>query len=398
MLNPRHLRVFLAVAQTGSIARAAGSLHRVQSSITYAIKGLETSLGIPLFERRPHGMLLTEFGKILLVRTKNVFREMQTARQLLQATYAGLNINAAIFALNLSRQRLHTFVELLKHGHMGAVADVIGISQPSVSQTLRDLEHSLGLTLMCRKPTGLDPNPCGILLATHLQYALTEIEQAEEDMLSLRQGLTGRVRVGTLSLGRTRLLPVAILRTIRAHPMILVSTVEGSFEYLATLLRNTQIDFILGGIRPIEHMAGLSAIAATTSHISLLARCGHPWHTLLQNQSRELLAQATWVLPPYGTWTRTSLQAGLAAWRLPPPHVAIETTDLTLIKELLLASDMLTAASSLLFAHEIETGELIELPLSLSSQARDIGIIQRTGSIPSTAAQLLMSAILNDTP
>jgi len=397
MINPRHLRAFTAVAQAGSIARAASSLHRVPSSVTHAIKELESGLGVALFERRPHGMLLTEFGNILLIRARNVFQEMQTARQLMQAQASGLNAKAAVFDLNMGKLRLRTFVELIKHGHMGAAANALGISQPSVSQTLRDMECSLGVALVCRQPSGMVASPCGLLLATHLQHALTEIERTQEDMLSLRQGLTGHVRVGTLSLGRTRLLPRAILRTLRMHPMICVSTMEGSFEHLAALLRSAEIDFILGGIRPFAHMAGLTVCPVASSRISLLARRGHPWQQL-KSQSAHLLTQAAWILPPPGTWTRTSLQASLAACRLPPPRVAVETADVTLIKALLRDSDMLTAASSLLFQHELETGELLELPVKLPAPVRDIGIIRRTGSVPGTAAQLLMNAILDATP
>lgn len=47
----RQLQYFVAVAEQGSITRAAQNLSISQSSITEAIKELETDLGVELFER-----------------------------------------------------------------------------------------------------------------------------------------------------------------------------------------------------------------------------------------------------------------------------------------------------------------------------------------------------------
>ncbi|WP_123297616.1 LysR family transcriptional regulator [Comamonas sp. BIGb0124] len=395
MINPRNLRAFVMVARTGSVVRSATAIHRVQSAITRSIKELEGELGVQLFERRPYGMLLTESGKVLLLRAENIFAEMDTARAGLETTCGPLrlNTNAPIFSLGIGRQRLLVFVELMKQCHMGAVADIFGISQPAVSQALREVEQSIGIRLVARTPSGILPNDSGNLLATHLRRALAEMSKAEEEIVSLQQGITGHVAVGTLSLGRIRLLPQAIIHITQAHPKITVSTIEGSFEHLALLLRASEIDFMLGGLRPPEHMAGLTAQAVTSSHISLIARTGHPYSHLGHGEGWDLLSQASWILPQRGTWTRSSLEASFAAKQLPAPGVVVETADITITKGLLLSSDMITAASPHLFQHEIEMGELIVLNPSLPSQLRAIGIVQREGNKPTVAAQLLMDTI-----
>lgn len=53
--NLRHLRVFLAVAKTGSITRAAEMSFVSQPAVTQAISKLETEAGEPLFHRTPQG-------------------------------------------------------------------------------------------------------------------------------------------------------------------------------------------------------------------------------------------------------------------------------------------------------------------------------------------------------
>ena len=49
----RQLQFFVAVAEQGSVSRAAQNLSISQSSVTEAIKELESDLGVALFERHP---------------------------------------------------------------------------------------------------------------------------------------------------------------------------------------------------------------------------------------------------------------------------------------------------------------------------------------------------------
>lgn len=60
------LRVLDAIARRGSFAAAADALHRVPSSVTYAVRKLEENLGVTLFDRSGHRARLTPAGEALL--------------------------------------------------------------------------------------------------------------------------------------------------------------------------------------------------------------------------------------------------------------------------------------------------------------------------------------------
>ncbi|MFS8977094.1 LysR substrate-binding domain-containing protein [Cupriavidus necator] len=60
------LAMMVAVADTGSISRAAELVHRSQSAVSMQIKALEQALGKPLFVRKPRNVLLTPEGEVLL--------------------------------------------------------------------------------------------------------------------------------------------------------------------------------------------------------------------------------------------------------------------------------------------------------------------------------------------
>ena len=64
-------RIFYVVAKEGSISAAANILFISQPAITFQIKKLEEQLGLSLFTRTKHGMLLTDEGRILFGYVKN---------------------------------------------------------------------------------------------------------------------------------------------------------------------------------------------------------------------------------------------------------------------------------------------------------------------------------------
>lgn len=60
------LRAFEAAARLLSFTRAAAELSVTQSAISHQIRGLEDRLGVPLFKRMPHALVLSETGEALL--------------------------------------------------------------------------------------------------------------------------------------------------------------------------------------------------------------------------------------------------------------------------------------------------------------------------------------------
>lgn len=64
-------RIFYVIAKSGSISAAAETLFISQPAITFQIKKLEDQLGISLFTRTKHGVILTDEGKVLFDYVKN---------------------------------------------------------------------------------------------------------------------------------------------------------------------------------------------------------------------------------------------------------------------------------------------------------------------------------------
>ena len=105
----------------------------------------------------------------------------------------------------------------------------------------------------------------------------------------------------------------------------------------------------------------------------ILARKGHP--LLAGEVAHEDLREARWVLPRAETPARRLLDNSFVAMDIPPPDPVVESGDLGIVRGLLLGSDMLAAVSARQLEHELESGELVQLPLDLADTHRAIGDI-----------------------
>jgi DNA-binding transcriptional LysR family regulator len=78
------LRVFREVAECGSFSAAAEALSYTQSAVSQQIAALEAEVGMPLLERLPRGVRLTQGGRGLGGHTEGIFARLQAAETELQ--------------------------------------------------------------------------------------------------------------------------------------------------------------------------------------------------------------------------------------------------------------------------------------------------------------------------
>jgi DNA-binding transcriptional LysR family regulator len=85
----RHLRYFVAVAETENVSRAALKLHVSQPALSRQIRDLEDELGFPLLERSAKSVRLTEAGRTLLNEARAVLQRAEDAVQAAKAVATG---------------------------------------------------------------------------------------------------------------------------------------------------------------------------------------------------------------------------------------------------------------------------------------------------------------------
>src|SRR3954463_15041297 len=94
----RDLQLFVAVADAGSIARAAERSHTVASAVSKRISDLEESFGTPLLVRGAKGVELTAGGHALLVRARAILHQAQQLDDEMKRHASGARGYVRVFA------------------------------------------------------------------------------------------------------------------------------------------------------------------------------------------------------------------------------------------------------------------------------------------------------------
>jgi LysR family transcriptional regulator for metE and metH len=93
-LDLRHLRLVVAVAESGGQTRAARKLNLTQSALSHQLREMEGRIGAPLFIRASRRMVLTAVGERILASARRVLHEVETLERdlLTEATTGGAGV------------------------------------------------------------------------------------------------------------------------------------------------------------------------------------------------------------------------------------------------------------------------------------------------------------------
>jgi len=92
------IKLFVAAAEAGNLTRAAAHCCLSPSSGSVRIKNLEEALGVALFERRTHGLTLTDAGRIMLSHGRRVLRNLEQLHAELSTHASGLTSHVRLYA------------------------------------------------------------------------------------------------------------------------------------------------------------------------------------------------------------------------------------------------------------------------------------------------------------
>lgn len=94
------LRMFLAIAEEGSLSRGAARAHLAASSASLRLKGLEDALGVSLFVRKARGVALTAAGNVMLENVRRCLAGLEQMHADLSPYALGLTTHLTFFANN----------------------------------------------------------------------------------------------------------------------------------------------------------------------------------------------------------------------------------------------------------------------------------------------------------
>ena len=144
---------------------------------------------------------------------------------------------------------LHILMIVAESGSMGKAAKALGITQPSVSKAISDLEHTIGVRLLDRSTDGTALTAYGQALVKRGISAFDELNQSFKDIDRLSDPTVGQVTIGCPEAIASGILGAVLVRFCTQFPRVVVNVEEANnltHEY--QMLRERKVDLLLGSI------------------------------------------------------------------------------------------------------------------------------------------------------
>jgi DNA-binding transcriptional LysR family regulator len=214
---------------------------------------------------------------------------------------------------------LRVLMSVVEQGSMAKAAERLATSQPAVSRTIADLEHSLSVRFLDRGPRGIVPTPYGRALIKRSVTVFDELRLGVKDLEFLADPTAGEVRIAAPMALAAGLIPAVIDKLTRRHPRV-VCHVTVDMTYRA--LEEREVDLVITQIgAPIDHM---EAELLYTDRVFVVAATKNPWSRKRKVNLADLMNEP-WTLPPPNMPGMVHAEASRAAGLgLPDIAVVIE--------------------------------------------------------------------------
>jgi DNA-binding transcriptional LysR family regulator len=203
------------------------------------------------------------------------------------------------------------------------VAGAMGISQPSVTRALADIEDVFGTPLFSRTGRGLEPTAAGQVVIARAGHAIAESQALLQELESVRAGRQGRLRVGVIPYAAPRVLDAAWSHLFSLRPRIAVNSVEDVTGNLLAALRDRTLDCAICRFSPnsAEEDDLEQALLYAQRPRLIVAKPSAAWLARHPDMDIVRLSEMDWIFPPPGTPIRRMIEAifSEAGHRLPVP-------------------------------------------------------------------------------
>jgi DNA-binding transcriptional LysR family regulator len=273
---------------------------------------------------------------------------------------------------------LIVFHAVVEHGGVLRAAAELGLPQPAISRTIRDLERTIGSPLLRKSGRHVVPTESGEILFRHAKRLLAGVRDTAEDLQA--GGLGGHVRVGVLIAAASRLLPYAIKALKKKHQDVTVTVFEGGSETLLPALSAGEIDLLMGRISMFDQKVGFRHEVLYEEPVVACARAEHPlFKRRRRNVAIEDLNRYPWILPPPWTALRREIEQALSAIGSAPPRDVVESVSVLTNRTLLLNTDFIAFFPRQIAAEDVALGLLRTSKIPFDIPLDPVGMTFRAG-------------------
>ncbi|WP_377504681.1 LysR family transcriptional regulator [Octadecabacter sp. R77987] len=170
--------------------------------------------------------------------------------------------------------KLDMFIALAREEHFGRAAASMGVTQPTLSAAIKQLEDSLGVMLVWRGSRFQGLTPEGQRVLEWARQIVGDARTLREEMRAARKGLSGNLRLAVIPTALTVVSDLTAGFTVK-HPGVRFTVLSRTSAEILTMLENLQID---AGVTYLENepLGRVTTVPIYAERYVLVVRADHP--------------------------------------------------------------------------------------------------------------------------
>lgn len=287
-------------------------------------------------------------------------------------------------------RELEAFVAVAESGSFTTAAQLLFLSQPTVSARIATLEAALDAKLLDRNPGMAQPTPAGEVLLPRAKALLRDRDSAMQAVIAFLGRLTGILEIGASSIPGSYLLPRVLSKLRSQHPELRVNLRVADTDQTLEALRRGQVEIAVVGSAVSEN--GLEQKTVGEDEIVLVATPGlAAAFDASCGDLSERLQKLPLVLREAGSGTRAAALAALEriGVNIDLLHVPLEIGGNSALRETALGGLGAAFLSRLCVEAELASGRLRVLDVFTAPVRRPLTLVTNSGRTLSPAAREL---------
>ena len=283
-------------------------------------------------------------------------------------------------------RHLRYLAAVVDQGSFTRAAQTLHVSQPALSQQIRQLEARLGVQLLDRTGRRIRATDAGAAFLVHGKQALSAADAAEKAARDVQNLSTGQLRLGLTPSCSAYLTLELVRRFHDAYPGIHLTVTDISQDEMESALLNDRLDC---GIAFSDLLS--DGIELRPLHQERLSLVASPKHPIMQTPLIDALSleQHEMALLDRAFVTRSSIDAHFRQHQM-HPRIAVEASSIATLIDLVRLGRLVTVLPDVLTYGRLDlTARSLSPPFAL----RRVALLQRFGSYRSAASDAFVSLL-----
>ena len=297
---------------------------------------------------------------------------------------------AAHISRRLKLRHLNVLLAVAEWGNMARAAEHLAISKPAVSKAISDLENTLGVRLLDRRPQGLELTLYGRAFLKRSIAIFNDLGTSVTELESLADPTAGELRIGTTVAMAAGLVYAIVDRLSRQYPRLAFRATIGDLPDLHDReLRQHDIDLMIGRLPEAIPAEDTETEVLFHENAFVVAGTDSPWTRRRKIELAELINEP-WSLSMPESFPTVLIERAFRTRGLAVPRGGMRSQSLEMNLAMITTGRFLGILPAVMLHFSAKRLGLKILPVDLPFKPWPIGIVTLKNRTLSPAAQLFI--------